>query len=91
MKKGRKAFIGILAVLITLWLVMFSVDYTRCAKLKAPVFATEEATRNSITEYKGIGYTAITEKGKGADPISEDVIIRSELRLFGKIVSASIA
>lgn len=90
MKKGTKVIISVFAAALALWLTMFSVDCNRCASLKAPVFAIEKTSRNSITEYVGLGYTAQVEKGKDAEPNREDVIIRSELRLFGKTVSAAI-
>ena len=44
-----------------------------------------------MTDYVGLGYTAQTEKGQAAEPDWDDVIIRSELRLFGKVVSAAIS
>ncbi|MGN1442742.1 MAG: hypothetical protein ACI4XE_02730 [Acutalibacteraceae bacterium] len=91
MKKGTKIFIGIFTAVLALWLTMFSVDCNRCASLKTPVFAIEKTSQNSITEYVGLGYTAQVEKGKDAEPDREDVIIRSELRIFGKTVSAAIA
>lgn len=90
MKKGTKIIIAVFAAVFALWLTVFSVDCNRCANLKAPVFAAEKTSQNKITEYVGLGYTALIEKGKGAEPDREDVIIRSELRLFGKIVSAAI-
>ena len=91
MKKRTNIIIGLFVFVLALWLTMFSVDRNRCANLKAPVFAVEKTSQNKITEYTGLGYTALVEKGKGAEPEKDDVIIRSELRLFGKIVSASIA
>lgn len=91
MKKGTKIVIGIFAVVVALWLTMFSVDYVRCGSLKASVFAIEKTSQGKVIDYVGLGYTAQVEKGKHAEPGREDVIIRSELRLFGKIVSASIS
>ena len=44
-----------------------------------------------MIDYVGLGYTAQVEKGKNAEPGRDYVVIRSELRLFGKIVSAAIA
>lgn len=91
MKKRTKITIGIVTVVFALWLTMFSVDYTRCGRLKQPLFAVEKTSENSMIEYVGPGYTAMVEKGKNAEPEREDVIIRSELRLFGKVVSAAIS
>lgn len=90
MKKGTKIIIGVFAAVLALWLTMFSVDYVRCGSLKAPVFAIEKTSRNGVTDYVGLGYTAQIEKGKDAEPDWDDVIIRSELRIFGKVVSAAI-
>lgn len=90
MKKGTKVIIGIFAAVLTLWLTMFSVDRNRCANLKAPIFAIEKTSQNKVTDYVGLGYTAQIEKGKNAEPDRDDVIIRSELRIFGKVVSAAI-
>ena len=91
MKKGTKIIIGIFVVVIALWFTMFSVDYNRCANLKVPVFAVEKTSRNKVIDYVGLGYTAQIEKGKGAEPDRDDIIIRSELRVFGKVVSAAIS
>lgn len=91
MKKGTKIIIGVFAAVLALWLAVFSVDYVRCGNLKAPVFAIEKTSQNGVTDYVGLGYTAQIEKGKHAEPDKEDVIVRSELRLFGKVVSASIS
>ena len=91
MKKRTKIIIGVFAAVLALWLTMFSVDCNRCASLKAPIFAVEKTSRNKVTDYVGLGYTAQTEKGKAAEPGRDDVIIRSELRLFGKVVSAAIS
>ena len=91
MKKGTKIIIGVFAAVLALWLTMFSVDCNRCASLKAPVFAIEKTSRNKVIDYVGLGYTSQVEKGKNAEPGRDDVVIRSELRLFGKIVSAAIA
>lgn len=90
MKKRTKITIGVFAAALTLWLVMFSVDFHRCQNLQTPVFAVQKSLENGISEYIGAGYAATVETGKGASPDEEDIIIRSELRIFGKTVSGAI-
>lgn len=91
MKKRTKITIGIFVAVLALWLTLFSIDCNQCASLKPPRFAVEKTSESNMIEYVGLGYSAMVEKGKGAEPDKGDVIIRSELRLFGKVVSAAIS
>lgn len=84
-KKLLMSLLIIVIVLFVVWLVTFTVDYNHSATLRKPVFAKEyliDATRDTIT-YKGIGYKIEVR-------YYENGIERVEMKMFDKVISASI-
>lgn len=89
--RNKKVFIiGIIALL--LYGTIFITDYTRCSSLKEPVFVIAKnvtVDEGSSGIYQGLGYTIEIEKYIDA---KYGVCIRSvEMKVFGQVVSASIA
>lgn len=74
------------AALVLVWAAAFAADYTRSASLKEPIFAFEGGDTGI---YRGIGYTVEVERY--TDPELGEYVGSVEMKMLGKIVSASIS
>ena len=59
MKRFLKTSLVVLCVLFVLWVITFSVDYQRAARLREPVFAVSDGSpsANTVITCTGLGYT----------------------------------
>ena len=73
------------AALVLVWAAAFAADYTRSASLKEPIFAFEGGDTGI---YRGIGYTVVE---RYTDPELGEYVGSVEMKMLGKIVSASIS
>lgn len=71
---------------VLVWAAAFAADYTRGASLKEPIFAFEDGDTGF---YRGMGYTVEVEKY--TDPEPGEYVGSVEMKMPGKIVSASIS
>ena len=88
MNKKLKILIGIVVVIFALYLVIFFIDYNRCANLKEPIFAItvkEDDSTNKTIEYQGLGYNVIVNKD-----VAQNQIVKVEMYMFNKCIAGSI-
>ncbi len=77
---------------MVLWGAMFVTDYTRCTSLRQPVFvfsggeSMDDGGGSGI--YRGLGYTV--EVQKYIDPDYGSCITSVEMKMFGRVIAASI-
>lgn len=74
------------AALVLVWAAAFTADYIRSASLKEPIFAFEDGDTGF---YRGMGYTVEAERY--TDPEPGEYVGSVEMKMLGKIVSASIS
>ncbi len=87
----KRVAVTILCVLFVLWGAMFSTDYFRCASLRAPLFVVPGITADDggSGTYIGLGYTV--EIKRHMDVEFGSCIDSVEMRVFHKVIAASIA
>lgn len=63
MNKSVKVIIGIVIALAILWIIIFAIDYNKCANLKMPIFVKsgETADDGGSGTYYGLGYKETNE------------------------------
>lgn len=90
-KKIVKVTVTISVFLIFIWLGIFTTDFIRCSSLKSPIFvrpSDDIADDGGSGTYNGLGYTV---KVKKHISVEDGKVLESvEMRMFGKVVSASI-
>lgn len=93
MTKSKKAIVAIVSVVSTvvlLWAGMIATDTVKSKNFEEPVFAkAEETSPDGLSRnYSGIGYTVYMEDYTDAD--GNTIPCYSEVKLFGKMISAVI-
>lgn len=91
MKRKSARIVLLLAVtLVVLWGAMFVTDYVRCGSLREPIFVLAGITYDDggSGTYHGLGYTVTVRKHISTEYGIEIEYV--EMRVFGKVVSASI-
>lgn len=83
MKKVIKIACVVLCSILILWCGVVITDYIRIGNLKEPVFA---AKKNENGSYNGLGYSVTVKRTE-----NDDLIEYTEMKMFGKVVSAAIA
>lgn len=82
----------VILCLIILWLTVFITDYCCCASLREPVFVVADndnlADDGGSGTYYGLGY--IVEVQKHIDAEYGVTIVSVEMKMFGKVIAASI-
>ncbi len=89
-KKTGKVFLITAGVLLLLWGAMVTTDSIRCSSLKEPIFVVPGITQDDggSGTYHGIGYEV--EIKKHIDPEFGLCVDAVEMKMFGKVISASI-
>jgi len=75
-----------------LWITIFTTDFIRCSSLLEPIFVVPvEITTDDGGSgiYQGLGYTVKVEKYVDAEYGS--VLSAVEMRVFGRVIAASIS
>lgn len=85
-KKSVKVFLIVICLLFAVWAVMFTTDYTRSLSLREPIFAASKSGESGA--YTGLGYTVSVEKYTDDEQGGVRCV---EMRVFGKLVAASIS
>ncbi len=91
MKKRTKIILISIGVLLVVWFAMFVTDYMRCGSLKEPIFVVSKNTTaddGGSGTYQGLGYSVYVEKNIDAE--YGVTLVRVEMSMFGKVVSAAI-
>lgn len=91
MKKSLKIVIGIIAILVVLWGIIFFTDYLRCSNFKEPIFVVAGVTADDggSGTYYGLGYKVKIEKIISAEP--GPTLVRVEMYMFDKFITGAIA
>jgi hypothetical protein len=90
-KKAGKIILITVGAIVILWGTVFITDSIRCASLKEPLFVVPGPTADDggSGTYYGIGYTVEVEKHiDAAYGLCVDSV---EMKMLGKVVSASIS
>ncbi len=90
-KRSRKIILAWICALAVLWCALFTVDYIRCSSLRAPLFVIpidKIAKDGGSCTYLGLGYTV--DLKKQADPEYGGSLRSVEMKLFGRVIAASI-
>ena len=69
MNKSLKAVLKIVIILISLWVIIFAIDFMRCASFKMPIFVVpgETADDGGSGTYYGLGYKVEVKKNISPD------------------------
>ena len=91
MSKGLKITICIIATIILLWCIIFSIDYLRCSNFKEPIFVVTRDTADDGGSgiCYGLGYKVKIEKTISAE--YGPTLVRVEMYMFDKFVVGAIA
>lgn len=91
MNKGLKVLIGIIIALIAIWVLIFCVDYLRCANFKMPIFviAEETADDGGSGTYYGLGYRVEVKKSLSAEYGAQ--LEKVEMYIFNRFITGAIA
>lgn len=87
-----KKILKLIICLLILWSAMFVTDFCCCASLREPVFVIANSDRladnGGSGTYYGLGYTVEIEKKVDAEVGL--TLVSVEMRMFGKVIAASI-
>lgn len=91
MKKSLKIVIGIIAILVVLWGIIFFTDYLRCSNFKEPIFVVAGVTADDGGSgiYYGLGYKVKVEKTISSE--YGPTLVRVEMYMFDKFITGAIA
>ena len=91
MNKVLKIVISVLAVILVLWGLIFTIDYVRCSHFMMPVFvvAGETADDGGSGIYYGLGYKVKVEKNISVEYGPE--LVKVEMYMFDKFITGAIA
>jgi len=91
MNKVLKIAISVLAVILVLWGLVFTIDYVRCSSFMEPVFviAGQTADDGGSGIYYGLGYKVKIEKNISAEYGPE--LVKVEMYIFDKFITGAIA
>ena len=90
MEKKIKILIIILLVVMSLWGIIFTIDYFRCTNLKMPIFTIPENTADDggSGTYYGLGYSVEVEKNISAEYGTQ--IEKIEMYIFDNFIGGGI-
>lgn len=87
-KKTLKIVLSIIIILVTLYMIMLSIDINRVESFREPIFAISSELRDyenySKEVYKGLGYKI------EIDRVENQKIISSTMYIFNKVVAGAI-
>ena len=86
----KKKLLTVLAVLLVLWLAMFTTDYLRVNHFQEPIFVLRPATADDGGSYvcRGLGYTVSVKKVFSFDtPLTLESVT---MTAFGRVIAAAI-
>ena len=91
MNKSLKIVVSIIIILISLWVIIFAIDFMRCASFKMPIFVVpgETADDGGSGTYYGLGYKVEIEKS-----ISDEYgiqLVKVEMYIFDKFITGAIS
>jgi len=91
MNKSLKIVVSIIIILISLWVIIFFIDFMRCASFKMPIFvvAGETADDGGSGTYYGLGYKVEVKKHISADYGGQ--LEKIEMYMFDKFITGAIA
>ena len=91
MNKSVKVVISIVLILISLWVIIFFIDFMRCASFKMPIFvvAGETADDGGSGIYYGLGYKVKMEKNISAE--TGPILVKVEMYIFDKFITGAIS
>ena len=91
MNKILKVVLKIVIILISLWGIIFAIDFMRCASFKMPIFVVpgETADDGGSGTYYGLGYRVEVKKNVSSD--YGGVLEKIEMYMFDKFVTGAIA
>lgn len=90
-KAKNRIIISVLCAVVVFWSIAFVTDYVRASSLKAPIFVVASGATvedGGSRTYYGLGYSV--HVGKYADDECGSVINSVEMRMFGKVIAASV-
>lgn len=90
-RKTSRMILIIICAAAVLWGAVFITDFTRCNSLREPLFVIAKgvaADDGGSGTYQGLGYTVDIEKY--IDPEFGSCVKSVEMKMFGKVISASI-
>lgn len=91
MNKSLKVVLKIVIILISLWIIIFAIDFMRCASFKMPIFVVpgETADDGGSGTYYGLGYKVEVKKHISADYGGQ--LEKIEMYMFNKFITGAIA
>ena len=86
----KKKLLAVLAVLLVLWLAMFTTDFCRVSRSREPIFVLHSATADDGGSYvcRGLGYKVTVQKV--VDPDTGLMLESVTMTVFGHVVAAAI-
>jgi len=91
MKKNVKIILGCIIAIIVLWGILFAIDYTRCSRMKEPLFVILKQSTDLSTKtetYQGLGYTVEVQKNVTKE--NEKQITKVEMYIMNHFVVGAI-
>ena len=91
MNKSLKVVLKIVIILISLWVIIFTIDFIRCSHFKMPIFvvAGDTADDGGSGTYYGLGYKVEVKKHISAD--FDGQLEKIEMYMFDKFITGAIS
>ena len=91
MNKSLKVVLKIVIILISLWVIIFTIDFIRCSHFKMPIFVVEGDTADDggSGTYYGLGYRV--EVKKHISPDYGGQLEKIEMYMFDKFITGAIS
>lgn len=86
----KKKLLTVLAIVLVLWLAMFTTDFCRVSRFQEPLFVLRPVTADDGGSYvcHGLGYTVEVKKVFSPDT---DLMLESvTMTVFGRVIAAAI-
>lgn len=86
----KKKLLTVLAIVLVLWLAMFTTDFCRVCRFHEPIFVLRPVTADDGGSYvcHGLGYTVEVKKVFSPDT---DLMLESvTMTVFGRVIAAAI-